>query len=294
MNGLSIGPFVLSSDRLALVLAIGVVMAAAGLLSRRVDPRFNLWSYVVLAVGLAAARGGHVFEHAESFASEPWRVLAVWQGGFAWGWAAAPVALATVLVLRRPRLIAWAAAAVVVAVLTGTMAYQLTARSPQTPLPDITLAALDGPPVNLAKTAGRPTVINLWATWCPPCRREMPLLAQVANAHPDVRFVFANQGEPAEKIKQYLERQGLVLPGVVLDTAQDVPRHYGTLGIPVTLFVAADGRLSASHLGEISREQLDSKLAAIDDALARRTGPARALRLQVPNVEPTGVHSGMP
>lgn len=263
MNGLSIGPLVFSSDRLAVVLAIGVVIAAAGLLSRRVDPRFNLWSHVVLAVGLVAARAGHVFEHFESFAAEPWRVLAVWQGGFAWGWAVAPAALATALVLRRRRLIALAAAAVVMAVLTGTLAYQLTARSPQTPLPDITLAALDGPPVNLAQADGRPMVINLWATWCPPCRREMPLLAEVAKANPDIRFVFANQGEPAAKVEQYLQRQGLIVPGVVLDAGQAVPRHYGTLGIPVTLFVASDGRLSASHLGEISREQLGSRLAAL-------------------------------
>lgn len=263
MNGLSVGPFVFVSDRLGLVLAITVVLLAAGLLSRRVDPRFNLWSYVVLAVGLAAARAGHVFGHFESFASEPSRAFAVWQGGFAWGWAVAPAVLATVLVLRRPRPIAWAAAAVVAAVLTGTVAYQLTSRSPQTPLPNISLAALDGTRVNLAQTAGRSTVINLWATWCPPCRREMPLLAEVAKANPDVRFVFANQGEPAATVKQYLQRQGLIVPGVVLDPGQAVPRHYGTLGIPVTLFVAADGRLSASHLGEISREQLTSKLAAI-------------------------------
>ena len=85
---------------------------------------------------------------------------------------------------------------------------------------------------------------------------------EAAKANPDVRFVFANQGEPAAKVKQYLQRQGLIVPGVVLDAGQAVPRHYGTLGIPVTLFVAADGRLSASHLGEISREQLTSKLAA--------------------------------
>lgn len=226
VNGLSIGPLVFSSDRLAAVLAIGVVIAAAGLLSRRVGPRFNLWSYVVLAVGLVAA-------------------------------------LATALVLRRPRLIALAAAAVVMAVLTGTLAYKLTARSPQTPLPEITLAALDGPPVNLAQADGRPMVINLWATWCPPCRREMPLLAEVAKANPDIRFVFANQGEPAARVEQYLQRQGLTVPGVVLDAGQALPRYYGTLGIPVTLFVAADGRLSASHPGEISREQFGSRLAAL-------------------------------
>ena len=262
MNGLSIGPFVFASDRLGLVLAIAVLLFAAGPLSRRINPRFNLWSYVVLAVGMAAARAGHVFEKAESFASEPWRAFAVWQGGFAWGWAVAPAALATVLVLRRPKPIAWAAAVTIVAILVGSAAYLLTTRSPQTPLPNITLAALDGTPVRL-QADGRPTVINLWATWCPPCRREMPLLAEVAKAHPEIRFVFANQGEPAAKVGQYLERQGLAWPGLVLDTGQAVPRHYGTLGIPVTLFVAADGRLSSSHLGEISREQLNNNLAAI-------------------------------
>ncbi len=62
-------------------------------------------------------------------------------------------------------------------------------------IPDISVRDIDGQPVSLQDLAGKPLVINLWATWCPPCRREMPVLAAAQQANPDVRFVFVNQGE---------------------------------------------------------------------------------------------------
>lgn len=187
----------------------------------------------------------------------------MWQGGFSLPWAALPLAAVTVLALRRPRLIAWGAGVLAAAFLVWNTSHQLTTSSAKPPLPDLILASLKGPPVQLSATGGRPTVINLWATWCPPCRREMPVLAAAAKANPDTRFIFANQGEDEAKIAGYLARQGLVLPNVVLDSDQAVPRHYGTLGIPVTLFVRADGSLAASHMGEISPELLQAKLGAL-------------------------------
>jgi len=91
----------------------------------------------------------------------------------------------------------------------------------------------------------------------------MPLLAKAAQANPTVRFVFANQAEDPATIRTYLARQDLELPNVALDASQAIPRHYGTLGIPITLFVRPDGRLAASHMGEISPEQLNANLARL-------------------------------
>ncbi|WP_312217823.1 TlpA disulfide reductase family protein [Brevundimonas sp.] len=72
----------------------------------------------------------------------------------------------------------------------------------------VTLATLSSEPLDLAQPAGRPTVINLWATWRPPCRREMPALAETETQHPDVRFLFVNQGEGAETAGRFLEAEG--------------------------------------------------------------------------------------
>lgn len=264
MNAIALGPLLFSTERVAVLLGLAVVLIVAEFLARRVDPRFSRWGYIAIAAGLVGARLGHVVENLGAFSAEPWRVLAVWQGGFSLPWAALPVAAVTVLVLPRPRLVAWGLGAIAAGLLVWNTTHQLSASSlPDTPLPALTLATLSGAPLTLSQTQGRPTVINVWATWCPPCQREMPLLARAAKAHSDVRFVFANQAEDPAKIRAYLARQGLDLPNVALDESQAIPRHYGTLGIPVTLFVRPDGRLAASHTGEISPEQLNSKLARL-------------------------------
>lgn len=130
--------------------------------------------------------------------------------------------------------------------------------------PRFTLARLDGSRAPaIADRAGRPAVVNLWASWCPPCRREMPLLAEAAAALPDVDFIFANQGEGAVAIQSYLDDENLELENVVLDPAHSLSRHYAAPGMPVTLFLGADGQVVTSHFGEISREALDVAIARL-------------------------------
>ena len=193
MNAITLGPLVLSGERFAIIAGVFVFMIGAGLLASRVSPRFNLWSTVLVFGGLAAARLGHVATHWEYFGADPWRALAIWQGGFSWIWVAPVVILATILLLRTTRERAWAIAPVLASALVWTTAHQLaSATQPMAP-PALTLAAMDAPPIDLSAPGDRPTVINLWATWCPPCRREMPALAQAEKAHPNVRFLFVNQ-----------------------------------------------------------------------------------------------------
>jgi prolipoprotein diacylglyceryltransferase len=88
MQAVSIGPLVFSGDRLAAIVGIGAFTAVTLILSSRLDPRIGRWSTWALIAGLITARLGHVIENAASFAAEPWRILAVWQGGFSWPWAA--------------------------------------------------------------------------------------------------------------------------------------------------------------------------------------------------------------
>jgi thiol-disulfide isomerase/thioredoxin len=119
----------------------------------------------------------------------------------------------------------------------------LTSGDLQTPLPTTTFERLDGRRAVLGQTDGKPIVINLWASWCPPCRREMPLLAKVAARRDDVAFLFVNQGEDKAKINSYLASSGLSLSDVLLDPLGEAARHYQTPGLPSTLFVGTDGKL---------------------------------------------------
>jgi thiol-disulfide isomerase/thioredoxin len=115
---------------------------------------------------------------------------------------------------------------------------------------------LAGEPFRPGDLEGEPLVVNLWASWCPPCRREMPMMADVATETADARFVFVNQGEAASTIRQYLDAESLDPDHVVLDGLGEFARHYRMPGLPATLFIGADGTLQSVHMGEISREGL--------------------------------------
>ena len=134
------------------------------------------------------------------------------------------------------------------------------------------LSGLDGGAVSLtALAAGKPLVVNLWATWCPPCRLEMPLLAAAQRQETGLVFVFANQGEDVFTVQRYLAADGLVLANVLLDPGKSMGQKAGSMALPTTLFYAADGRLVASHQGALSAESLASRLRQL-----RAAGPARS------------------
>ena len=133
------------------------------------------------------------------------------------------------------------------------------------PLPAFELGTLDGSPTTLAAHAGRPVVLNMWATWCPPCRREMPVLEDAQAKYPGVAFVLVNQGEDRGTIRDYLDAAGLELDHVLLDPHSRAMLDTGTRGLPTTLFFNAQGRLVDTHMGELTR-------ASLADTLRRRFG----------------------
>lgn len=108
--------------------------------------------------------------------------------------------------------------------------------------------------------AGRPAVVNLWASWCAPCRAEMPLLAAVQQQRPDVRVVFVNQGESAAAVQTYLQRSGLQLDQLWLDPGAALGPALGSNGLPTTVFVDAHGRIVDAHMGMLNAAALRLRL----------------------------------
>lgn len=262
MGAVTIGPLVLAADRIAVVLGIFAFIAVTTVLARRIDPRFQTWSGWGLIGGIAAARLGHVAIHWRSFAEEPWRVIALWDGGFYWPTAAAAIILLVLVALRTARQRLWSVLPLAAAVLIWNIAWQLTGGTQAIPLPEAAFSTMAGEPHALHADTGKPKIINLWATWCPPCRREMPMMAEIAASSEAVDFVFANQGEDRQAIAQYLSDEALELDTVILDAFGDL-RHYGAPGLPATLFIGADGLLRHAQIGEISREILQSNIARL-------------------------------
>lgn len=271
MNAVSLGPLVLSHERLHALIALAAFTAAIELAAwfwPNLARSTRRWSLIALASWGGAARIGYVLAHLDAFAVDPLSVLAFWQGGFnpvagTFGLALAGFAA----ILRQPQAVRPVIAAAICAVMAYAVAVWALPVEARGRLPQVTLPATDGTAIPLADAGGRPVVVNLWASWCPPCRREMPMMMDVAASRSDVAVRFANQGETRSTIVRYLESQQLPTNGVVLDRSGVLMGGFGLLGLPSTLFFAADGRLMAVHTGEISRAELTRRI----DELSRET-----------------------
>jgi len=117
--------------------------------------------------------------------------------------------------------------------------------------------------LTLAELHGQPVVVNLWASWCPPCRREMPVLLQARSAHGQVRFLWINQGEQPEAVTRFAAQHALPIADVLLDPSSQLGLTLGHKALPTTLFYDADGHLRAVRAGELSSATLAHHLAQI-------------------------------
>jgi thiol-disulfide isomerase/thioredoxin len=123
-------------------------------------------------------------------------------------------------------------------------------RVPPAPAPDFALPGLDGKTVRLGDLRGRVIFLNFWATWCPPCREEMPAMqALAADLEKEGLVVLAvNYEESAEVAEAFVRETGLTLP-VLLDGDGAVARRYRVPGLPASYFVDRRGALVGTVLG---------------------------------------------
>ncbi len=114
--------------------------------------------------------------------------------------------------------------------------------------PDFTYLDEDGGTVSLADLRGQVVVLNFWATWCAPCRYEMPYLerAHEEYADKDVVILAVNVAESAATVTEFLTEQNLELP-VLLDSDRAIAAKYGINSYPTTLLVDRNGNISRSH-----------------------------------------------
>lgn len=264
MNGvLQLGPLMLATDRAIAVALIWAFVAIGGMLAHRYDIRAAKTAWLALVAGIVAARIGFIAGNFSAYREDPWSMLFLWQGGFSWWLGVAAAALVIVVMLGRTR--AGLALLGTTAVLAGVngAATVLLAAEPR-PLPSgLALTSLDGASIDLDAERGQPMVINLWATWCPPCRREMPMLIDVA-AGSTVPVLLANQGESPGQIRAYLKREGLPDAAIRLDSGGALAAATGSSALPTTLFIDGAGRIRKTHSGEISRAALTAAIRDLE------------------------------
>lgn len=216
--------------------------------------------------GVASARLAFVMQWWPRYREEPWSILRLGDGGYVW-WAALPAAvLVGAWVWRRspavrgPLLVAVAVASLAFTLMMGV---RHLATAPGAPLPTLTLRTLEGESTPLQSFKGRPVVLNLWATWCGPCRREMPALARAQARHPQVHFVFANQGETREEVAAYLQQARLNLHNSLLDGSSQLSMALTARALPTTAFYDAQGRQVRVHVGELTGAAIEQQLQAM-------------------------------
>jgi len=147
---------------------------------------------------------------------------------------------------------------------TGPTATPAPAPIQGAPAPDFTLTDLDGATVTLSDLAGQVVILNFWATWCGPCRLEMPLLQAAYNAHRDqgLTILAIDLDDPVADVLDFRDALALTFP-ILLDPGTTVTDLYRVRGWPTTYFVNRDGVVSRQHIGALSDGQLTDYLTQL-------------------------------
>ncbi len=147
-------------------------------------------------------------------------------------------------------------------VLSGNNATASTTRSGNTV--DFTMNDFNGKPVSLSSYRGHPVLVNLWASWCPPCRAEMPNLIAFYNEHKDEGFMLlaVNSTDTMAPAKQFAEQQGMPFP-VLFDPQGKAMQLFNTTGLPGSYLIDRKGNIIFSWVGGITSDVLKTKVAPL-------------------------------
>ena len=150
---------------------------------------------------------------------------------------------------------------------TGSQSSQEEEEPELTPAPDFTVYDKDGNEVHLSDFAGKPIVLNFWASWCSPCKSEMPDFHQAyLDYGEEVQFLMVNMTdgdrETVESASAFIEEQGYEFP-VYYDTGYDAALTYGAYALPTTYFIDAEGYAVAWAQSALSAENLQKGLDMI-------------------------------
>jgi len=128
--------------------------------------------------------------------------------------------------------------------------------------PAFALTDTEGRRVSLSGLLGRPLVINFWATYCAPCKVEMPMLQSKVEAQASAQLVLVDEGDSAQAARSFLSSVGVHQPAL-LDSDLSVGRAYGAIALPITVFVRADGSIDARQIGQLEERVLVAELAKL-------------------------------
>ncbi len=135
--------------------------------------------------------------------------------------------------------------------------------------PDFSLPTLDGDTITLSELRGYPVVLNFWASWCPPCRLEMPALVEAYETYREDRLMILGMNmtyqDTVDDAREFVETYDVTYP-TLLDNTGDVSRdRYRIMGVPTSIFINREGYIVRTHLGAMNRSQIDAFIQEILD-----------------------------
>lgn len=265
---IQLGPLAFSVQRFSALLAIVVLVLVAGFWQRRRKIPLEAPAAWLLLVSLVLGRLVFVVQYWSAYQGDVISWFDIRDGGF----SVPAVLMGAALVLA----FYWIRNSRQAMHLTGISLVALVAwfgsllglgygYEPPEEWPDVALYERTMERKTLADVhQGRPLVINVWASWCAPCVRELPILQEAADEFDDIDFVFLNAGEDWERIDGFLERLELDINPIMSDPSNALARAYGSQGLPTTMFYHGDGRLLEAKMGEISRATLVQQLQQLE------------------------------
>ena len=133
------------------------------------------------------------------------------------------------------------------------------------PAPELTLTDLQGITHSLANYRGQVVLVNLWATWCPPCKEEMPTLQAYYNKHADKGFIIIaiNDGDPTPDVLQFAKEYQLTFPVWLDPTYIATEQAFKTLNLPSSYVIDREGTVRLMWVGGINRKTLDKYVTPI-------------------------------
>lgn len=259
------GPVALSWPNLALLLGILVFTSLAA--KRGLESK-GWW---ILLATLLAARAGYVLEHLEtwpSLGSALLGIVDIRSGGWSWLWGLGGGGVMAGILLRQQAsaLLVPALAAVTIALLPLGIQQGLSrpAQPDASQALDQTVLMYLEPGLTQSgevrwSDLPKPMLVNLWATWCPPCRAEMPLLAEYQRqGYP---IVLLNTGEDVSAIRSFLQETRLSAR-ILMDSG--LQQAFQVSGLPTTLLIGSNGKILARHMGPVNRAQLEQLLKQLE------------------------------
>lgn len=272
MDAVTLGPLMLSAKVIYLITAVLLFFLGAGFAAKR-QARFdtNRWAQHCLWFGLIAGRLAYVTQHFASYQPDLLSVLYFWQPGYS---VPAALAAATAVTLyhfyhhKRSLLaaLAWLTSCTLVwfALTLSAPLSQHAARSiPPLTLPKLEQNGTTAEAIDLSQQPGG-VIINLWASWCPPCRREMPDLVRFASEHPSIQVWLVNQGESPQMVRRFIETSDTPIPEnlILLDPNQSLIQSLDGAGLPITV-AYKNGQQADGHIGELNHARLREMAEAI-------------------------------